>query len=59
MVQKKKKLNANCGKMVSANEPFTERDSFHEKYITKSREKTEGSREKTSKEKRDYRKICK
>ena len=52
MVKKKKKLNPNCGKMVSANQPITERDSFYEKYSTKSREKTEGRREKRSKEKR-------
>ncbi len=38
--------------MVSANKPFTERDSFYEKYSTKIREKTEGRREKTCKEKR-------
>jgi transposase InsO family protein len=37
--------------MVSANEPITERNSFYEKYTTKSRKKTEGRRKKIAKKK--------
>jgi hypothetical protein len=45
--------------MVSANEPNTERDSFHEDYSTKIREKTEVRGKKESKEKRTDSKVRK